>query len=72
MLHVCKDFESEAPGESFDEPACCQKGSSRHGRKDTFKQENQEGRKEAKRSKEVKDEELSQEANGEVEFEETL
>ena len=72
MFHVCEGSKSEAPGESSDESAQSRVSQSWYGRENAYKQEIQEGHKEAERIEEVEDEKLSQETHGEVEFKETL
>ena len=72
MHHVRKVFESEAPGKPSGESAQHRTFQSWYGRKNAHQQENQEGRQKANAIKKVEDEELSQKAHGEVEFEEAL
>ena len=72
MHHVREEFESEAPRKPSRESAQHRTFESRFGRKDARKQKNQEGRKKANATKKVEDEELSQKADGEVEFEKKI
>ena len=72
MFNVCEGCKSEAPRESSDESAQSRASQNWFSRENAYKQEIQEGHKEAKRNEEVEDEKLSQETHGEVEFKETL
>ena len=74
LHHVCQVSESQDPGQSSDEPAQSWARSSEHSSDNAYGQEMQKGHEEDSKgnSEEAQDKERSQEANGEVEFEETL